>query len=76
MLLKILRPLEGLSTKVASMRFQGYVNTNVRGDVVPFDHRYTTATPGASEVEVVGTLAPDMSLTYMILGPSVSPRLG
>ena len=67
MFLEILRPLEGLSTEVASVRLQGYVNSNVRGDVIAFDDRYTTATPSASEIEVISALASDVGLADMIL---------
>lgn len=67
MLLEVLRPLEGLSTEVASMRLQWYMYPDVRGDVVPFHDGDTAATPSASEVEVVSALAPNVGLTDVIL---------
>ena len=48
MLLEILRPLEGLTTKLASMRLEWYVNTDVRGDVITLYDSDTTVRPCAS----------------------------
>ena len=67
MFLKILRPLEGLAAEIASMRLQGYVDANVRGDVVAFDDGHAAATPVASEVEVVRALASNMGFANMFL---------
>lgn len=36
-LLKILRPLEGLATELALVRLERNVNANVRSDVITFD---------------------------------------
>ena len=47
MLLQILRTLEGLATELASMRFQGYVDSDVRGDVVAFDNLHIAICPCA-----------------------------
>ena len=72
MLLEILRPLEGLTTKLASMRLQWYVDTDVRGDVITLYDSDTTITPCASQVKVVGALATNVSFADMVLGGTVS----
>ena len=69
MLLEILRPLKGLATEIASMRFQRNVNSNVRGDVVPFHDGNTTAAPCARQVEVVCAFATNMAFAHMLLTP-------
>ena len=66
-LFQVLRPLKSLATKVASMRLQRYVNTDVGCDVVAFHNGDATGTPGTSEVEIVGTLATDMVLANVFL---------
>ena len=66
-LLQVLRPLEGLATKVASVRLQRYVNTDVRCDVVAFHNGDATGTPGTSEVEVIGTFATDVAFANVFL---------
>lgn len=71
-LLEVLRPLERLATKLALVRLQGHVNTDVRGDVVALHGGCPTLAPLASEVEVVGALAAHMALAEMILGRSDS----
>jgi len=65
--LEVLRPLESFAAKLASMRFQGNMDTDVRGDVVAFHDGDTAATPRTGEVEVVSTLASDMALADMVL---------
>ena len=72
MLLEILRPLEGLTTKLASMRLEWYVNTDVRGDMITLYDGDTTVTPCASQVKIVGALATNVSLADMVLGGTVS----
>lgn len=67
MLLEVLRPLEGLSAKIASVGLQGYVDADVRGDMVALHDGHAAATPTTSEIEVVGALTPNMSFTNMIL---------
>ena len=67
MLLEILRPLEGLTAKLASMRLQWYVNTDVRGDMITLDDSDTTVTPCASQIKVVGALATNMNFADMVL---------
>ena len=72
MLLEILRPLEGLTAKLASMRLQWYVNTDVRGDMITLDDSDTTVTPCASQVKVVGALATNVNFADMVLWGTVS----
>ena len=67
MLLQVLRTLEGFATEVAFVRFQGYVDTDMRGDMVALDGGGTTIAPLASQVKVVRTLATDMTLANMVL---------
>ena len=67
MLLQVLRPLEGLSTKLTLVRFQRNVNTDVRGDVVTLDGGCPAGVPLAGEVQVVGALAANMALTDVLL---------
>ena len=73
MLFEILRAFEGLGTKVTLVRLERDVDANVRGDVVAFDRRGPALGPGTRQVEVVGALAPDVTLTDVILPPSVEP---
>lgn len=67
MLLQILRPLESLAAEVALVRFKRNMDSNMRGDMVALDSGSATATPLASQVKVVGTLAADMALTNVFL---------
>lgn len=67
MLLQILGALERLPTKVTLVWLQGDVNTNVRGDVVALDRCGAARVPLASQVEVVGALSANMSLTDVVL---------
>ncbi len=67
MLFEILRPLEGLSAEIASMRLQGHMDTNVRGDVVAFHNINAATTPCTGEVEIVGALATNVSFADMVL---------
>lgn len=66
-LLQVLRPFEGLGADRASMRLQRYVDSDMRRDVVTFDHLNMAITPRALQVEVVGTLATDVFITHMLL---------
>ena len=75
MLLQVLGPFEGLPTKVASMRLQRYMDTDVRGDVVAFYNGNAAATPRTSEIEVVSAFTSDMGLADMILLVFVSRSL-
>jgi hypothetical protein len=67
MLLEILRTLEGLSTEFTLVRLQRNVDSNVGGDVVTLDGSGAALTPSASQVEVVGGLAADVTLADMLL---------
>lgn len=67
MLLEILRTLERLAAEFASMWLQGYVNADVRGDVVALHDLNVAVAPRALQVEVVGTLPADVALTDMVL---------
>ena len=71
MFLEVLRTFECFATKVAFVRFQGNMDTDVRGNVITFDCRGSAATPLASQVEIVGALATDMAFTDMVLIESV-----
>jgi hypothetical protein len=66
-LLQILWTLECLATKVAFVRLQRHVNTNVRSDVVSLDRGGAAIAPLAGQVQVVGALATNVTLTDVIL---------
>lgn len=67
MLLQVLRTLERLATEVAAVRFQWNVDTDVRSNMIPFDHMDATVAPHALEIQVVGALATDVIFADMIL---------
>ena len=66
-LLQILRPLEGLATEFTLVGLQGYVDANVRGDVVAPDCGGVASAPLASQVQVIGALAANMTLADVFL---------
>lgn len=66
-LLEILRALEGLAAEVALVWLQWHVNTDVRGNVVTLDGCGAAVTPLARQVQVVGALAANVTLTDVIL---------
>lgn len=66
-LLQILRALECLSTEVALVWLQRNVDSNVRGDMVTFHGGSPTATPLASQVEVVCALSANMTFANVFL---------
>jgi hypothetical protein len=68
MLLEILWALEGLAAEVALMWLQRHVNTDVRGNVVTLDGGGAAVTPLARQIQVVGALAANVTLTNVILG--------
>lgn len=67
MLLQVLGALERLATELTLVRFQGDMNTDVRGDVITLDSGCSTRVPLTSQVQVVGALPPDMAFTNMLL---------
>ena len=67
MLLEILRPLESLTTELASMRLEWYMNTDVRGDVIALYDSDTTVRPCASQVKIVGAFATNVGLADVVL---------
>ena len=66
-LLEILRALEGLAAEVALVRLQRHVNTDVRGNVVTLDGCGAAVTPLARQIQVVGALAANVTLTNVVL---------
>ena len=58
---------ECLATEIALMWFEGYVNANVRGDMVALHGSRTAVAPLTGEVQIVGTLSANMSLANVIL---------
>ena len=70
MFLKVLRAFEGLATKLASVGLQGYVDPDVRRNVIAFDHLNMAVGPCTLQVEIVGALAPDVLIAYMVLDKS------
>ena len=67
MFFKVLRPFEGLATKLASVRLQGDMDTNVRCDMISLHDLNAAAPPRTSQVEVVGAFATDVHLAHMFL---------
>lgn len=67
MLLKILRTLECLATHVTVMGLERCVHSDMRRDVVTFGTADITATPFASEAEVVCGLATDVIIAQMFI---------
>ena len=67
MLLQVLGTLEALATEVAFVRFQRDMDTDVGSDVVAFDRGRMAIPPCTRQVEVIRTLAANMTLADMIL---------
>ena len=67
MLLEILRSLERLAAHVTLVRLQGHMDPNVRSDVVSLDSSGPARVPLTSQVEVVGALATNVTLTDVLL---------
>jgi len=67
MFFQVLRSLEGLAAELALVRLQGYVDSDVRSDVVTLNRGGTALAPGARQVEVVGGLATDMAFADVLL---------
>lgn len=67
MLFEILGTLERLAAGWAFMRFERDMDSDMRGDMVPFDGRGFTVTPLAGQIEVVSALPTDMALADVFL---------
>ena len=67
MLLQILRTFEGLATELAPMWLQRHMDSNVRSDVVAFDHLNMAVAPCTLQVKIIGTLAPNVFIADMFL---------
>ena len=65
--LQILRALERLPAKVTLVRLQGYMYSDVGGDVIALHRRRAAASPLARQIEVVGTFAANVTLADMFL---------
>lgn len=73
MLLQILRTLESLATELATMRFQGNMDSNVRSDMIALDNLNAAVRPRALQVEIVSAFAANVFVAYVILELSTSP---
>lgn len=67
MLLQVLRTLERFPTKIALVRLERDVDSDMRCNMIALDGGCATASPLTGQVEVVSTLAPDMTFTNMLL---------
>ena len=67
MFLQVLRTLEGLPAKLATMRFERNVDTDVGRNMVPLDNRNVAVGPSTLQVEVVCALTADVVLADMFL---------
>ena len=72
MLLQVLGTLEGLAAEATLVRFERDVDPDVGGDVVALDRAGVASLPAAHEVQVVGALSSDVSLTEVLLQNFVS----
>jgi len=66
-LLEILRTLECLTTEVTFVGLQGYMDSNVGGNVVTLHCSGAARVPTTSQVQVVGAFATNMLFTNMLL---------
>lgn len=67
MLLQVLGPLEGLAAELALVRLERNMDADMRGDVVTLHSGGPATVPVAGEVQVVGALAANMTLTDVFL---------
>lgn len=67
MFLFILWPFESFPTKLAPMRLQWNVNTNMRRDVIPLDDFNLAVTPSTDQIQVIGAFAANVGVAYMVL---------
>ena len=74
MLLQVLWTFEGFATEVAFVWFQRDVDSDVRSDMVAFDGGSVTVAPLAGQVEIIGTLPSNMTLTNVFLRITVSAK--
>lgn len=74
MLLQVLWTFERFPTKVAFVWFQGYVDSDVRGDMVALDRGCMTAAPLTGQVEIIGTLPSNVTLTDMFLRTNINAK--
>ena len=65
--LEVLWTLESLAAKLATVRLQWDMHTDVGCNVVAFDDLDATGTPRALQVEVIGALATDVAFADVIL---------
>jgi hypothetical protein len=70
MLLQILGTLKGLAAEIALVRLERDMNADVRSDVIALDGSSAATCPLARQVEVVGALPANMTLTDVILNRS------
>ena len=66
-LLQVLRSLEALTAKVALVRLERNMNTNMRSNVVTLDSGSSALVPLARQVEVVRALTANMFLANMLI---------
>ena len=74
MLFQVLRTLEGLSTKVTFVWFQRYMDANMGSDVIAFHGGGATISPLTYQVEIVCTLAANVTLAEVLLCKDVSAK--
>lgn len=67
MLFQILGSLEGLATEVALMRLERNVHPDMGSNMITLDGRGTTIAPLARQIQIVGTLATDMTFANVVL---------
>lgn len=72
-LLQVLRTLESLATELATMRFQGNMDSNVRSDMIALDNLNAAVRPRALQVEIVSAFAANMFVAYVLLELSTWP---
>lgn len=72
MLFQVLGTLEGFTAEVALVWLQRYMDTNMRSDMITLDSGGLALIPLASKVQVVGALAANMLLTYVLLKVIIS----
>ena len=67
MFLQILRTLEGLSTEVTLVGFQGHMYSDMRSDMIALDGGSSATAPLAGQVEVICALATYVTFTDVFL---------